>query len=81
MSCIVQTVHVINPANQTVLKNITSYNGAALSAQGSLGGSTNTSLTWNDLVFATVRTPVLVQSTTCCWHLAKAKEHDLAETC
>lgn len=48
-----QTVHVINPSNQTVLKNITSYKGAALSALGALGGSTNKSLTWNDLIFAT----------------------------
>ena len=80
MSLAMQTVHVINPSNQTVLKNITSYNGTALSAQGSLGGSTNKSLTWNDLVFATVRAPVLVQSTICCWHFAKGhKEHDWAQ--
>ena len=75
-----QTVHVINPSNQTVLKNITSYKGAALSALGALGGSTNKSLTWNDLIFATVRTHVPILSTTCCWQLAKGhQEHDWAE--
>ncbi|DBA92352.1 hypothetical protein WJX77_003824 [Trebouxia sp. C0004] len=46
-----QVIHIINPSNLSVIGNITRDNlGAPLTNNGSLGGDSNTSRTWNDAV-------------------------------
>lgn len=47
-----KTIHVINPALRTIIKNITSdERGMPLTNEGSIGGSINASRAWNDPVY------------------------------
>ena len=53
--CIIQAVHVINPANLSVVKTISQdQDGNTLSNNGSSGGAANISRSWNDAVLAEV---------------------------
>ena len=51
-----QAVHVINPANLSIVKTITrDQDGNTLSNVGANGGGSNISRSWNDAVLARVR--------------------------
>lgn len=50
-----QAIHIISPSNASVIKNITAdQSGAPLTNNGSAGGSSNTSRTWNDAAYVRV---------------------------
>ena len=52
---VVQAVHLINPANLSVMKTITrDQDGNTLSNVGAEGGGFNISRSWNDVVLARV---------------------------
>ena len=56
---VVQAVHVINPANLSVVKTITEdQDGNPLSNEGAYGGGANISRSWNDAVLADVSSGV-----------------------
>ena len=50
-----EAVHIINPTTMSVAKTLTvDSNGAPLTNNGSSGGNSTTSRTWNDVVYAEV---------------------------
>ena len=75
-----QVIHIINPSNLSVVANITRDNlGAPLTNNGSIGGDSSTSRTWNDAVLVEVDSSPLPKngSTTCAVSCPKAKSLEI----